>query len=148
MFLSVYITMPQIEKHASASDDSIQLEPFSQRLEFQGRVPKTVKSRKRSSIEGTESKRRQHLIIVAHGRSGSSFRGNIFNHHPSVFYLFEPYQTAERLHGKLEPFDKDYEKNSFEWMQGILQCKFLSSAHANDLQHYYWKVMGRECRDT
>jgi len=143
MFLSVYITMPQIEKHASASDSSMQL--FSQRLEFQERI---VESRERSSIEGTESKRRQNLIIVAHGRSGSSFTGNIFNHHPSVFYLFEPYQTAERLHGKLEPFDKDYEQKSFEWMQGILQCKFVSPAHANDLQHYYRKVMARESRDT
>ncbi|KAM9323850.1 carbohydrate sulfotransferase 4-like [Gastrophryne carolinensis] len=31
-----------------------------------------------------------HLLIVSSWRSGSSFLGQIFNHHPDVFYLFEP----------------------------------------------------------
>ena len=141
MFLSVYITMPQIEKRARTDE---QPGPF-RRLE--GQVL-GEQSGKLASAEGHESKRRQNLIIVAHGRSGSSFTGNIFNHHPSVFYLFEPYQTAERLHGKLEPFNRDYEKQSFEWMQGVLQCKFVSAKHADDLQHYYRKVMKGETKDT
>ena len=81
--------------------------------------------------------KRQNLIIVAHGRSGSSFTGNIFNHHPSVFYLFEPYQTAERLHGGVAPFNRDYQAKSFEWMQGVFQCKFVSPKHAKDVEHYY-----------
>lgn len=42
-------------------------------------------------------KKRQNLIIVAHGRSGSTFLGNIFNNHPSVFYLFEPYKISVLL---------------------------------------------------
>ncbi|XP_075690620.1 carbohydrate sulfotransferase 4-like [Rhinoderma darwinii] len=31
-----------------------------------------------------------HVLIISSWRSGSSFIGQIFNHHPDVFYLFEP----------------------------------------------------------
>ncbi|XP_071980824.1 carbohydrate sulfotransferase 4-like [Engystomops pustulosus] len=31
-----------------------------------------------------------HVLIISTWRSGSSFLGQIFNHHPDVFYLFEP----------------------------------------------------------
>ncbi|KAJ7325705.1 hypothetical protein OS493_029131 [Desmophyllum pertusum] len=82
-------------------------------------------------------------------RSWQSFTGDIFNHHPSVFYLFEPYQTVERLHGSVAPFNRDYQDKSFQWMQGVFQCKFVSPKHANDLQHYYRKVQGmRRSRET
>ena len=40
------------------------------------------------------------LIIVSHGRSGSSIVGDIFNHHPSVFYMYEPLQTVVRAFKK------------------------------------------------
>ena len=106
------------------------------------------KNRKQDFTETREGKVRQNLIIVAHGRSGSSFTGNIFNHHPSVFYLFEPYQTVERLHGGVAPFNRDYQQKSFEWMQGVFQCKFVSPKHANDIQHYYRKVVGKASRET
>ena len=94
-----------------------------------------------------ERKKRQNIIVVAHGRSGSSFTGNIFNYHPSVFYLFEPYQTVERLHGGVAPFNRDYQEKSFEWMQGVLQCKFVSLKHAKDIEHYYRTVTRSYPRD-
>ena len=106
------------------------------------------KNRKQGLMESRKGKIRQNLIIVAHGRSGSSFTGNIFNHHPSVFYLFEPYQTVERLHGGVAPFNRDYQEESFEWMQGVLKCRFVSPKHANDIQHYYRKVVGKASRET
>ncbi|KAM9470946.1 carbohydrate sulfotransferase 6 isoform 1-T2 [Clarias gariepinus] len=31
-----------------------------------------------------------HVLLVSSWRSGSSFMGQVFNHHPSVFYLMEP----------------------------------------------------------
>lgn len=87
---------------------------------------------------GRESKKkRENLIIVTHGRSGSTFIGNIFNHHPNVFYLFEPYQTVERLHGAVATGDRDYQGKAFEWMKGILQCDFVSTKHVQDLERYY-----------
>ncbi|XP_020628159.1 carbohydrate sulfotransferase 1-like [Orbicella faveolata] len=94
-----------------------------------------------------ERKKRQNLIVVAHGRSGSSFTGNIFNYHPSVFYLFEPYQTVERLHGRVAPFNRDYQEKSFEWMQGVFRCKFVSPKHAKDIEHYYRTVTRNYPRD-
>ncbi|KAJ7325704.1 hypothetical protein OS493_029130 [Desmophyllum pertusum] len=40
-------------------------------------------------------------------------------------------------------------RQSFQWMQGVFQCKFVSPKHANDLQHYYRKVHGmRRSRET
>ena len=98
-------------------------------------------------VSENERKKRQNLIVVAHGRSGSSFTGNIFNYHPSVFYLFEPYQTVERLHGGVAPFNRDYQEKSFEWMQGVFQCKFVSPKHANDIRHYYRTVTRAYPRD-
>ncbi|KAJ7388052.1 Carbohydrate sulfotransferase 1 [Desmophyllum pertusum] len=63
--------------------------------------------------------------------------------------LAEPYQTVERLHGSVAPFNRDYQDKSFQWMQGVFQCKFVSPEHANDLQHYYRKVQGmRRLRET
>ncbi|KAM4696174.1 carbohydrate sulfotransferase 5-like [Rhinophrynus dorsalis] len=38
--------------------------------------------------------KRVHILIVSSWRSGSSFLGQIFNHHPNVFYLFEPARTV------------------------------------------------------
>ena len=139
MFLSVYFAMPQIEKHAGV--DNLQPKLIDQLH---------VDAQETESREGSSNKsnRRQNLIIVAHGRSGSSFTGTIFNHHPSVFYLFEPYQTVERLHGSVDPFNKEYQAKSWEWIRDVLQCKFVSPKHAADLQHYYRYVMRREARET
>lgn len=55
------------------------------------------KSEKIPVFAQPKKKKRQNLIIVAHGRSGSTFLGNIFNNHPSVFYLFEPYKISVLL---------------------------------------------------
>ncbi|KAM4695939.1 carbohydrate sulfotransferase 6-like [Rhinophrynus dorsalis] len=38
----------------------------------------------------TPKEKRVHILILTSWRSGSSFIGQIFNHHPDVFYLFEP----------------------------------------------------------
>ncbi|XP_073498136.1 carbohydrate sulfotransferase 4-like [Phyllobates terribilis] len=40
-------------------------------------------------FEGHEEKR-IHVLILSSWRSGSSFLGQIFNHHPNVFYIYEP----------------------------------------------------------
>ena len=87
--------------------------------------------------------KRQNLVIVAHGRSGSSFIGNIFNNHPSVFYLFEPYQTVERLQGGVKPYDKLYQEKAREWMSALFQCRFVTPDHVRDL-HYYYRTIARE----
>ncbi|XP_075115502.1 carbohydrate sulfotransferase 4-like [Leptodactylus fuscus] len=37
-----------------------------------------------------QGKKRTHVLILSSWRSGSSFLGQIFNHHPNVFYIYEP----------------------------------------------------------
>jgi len=94
-------------------------------------------NREKQVLQEGETRKRQNLIIVAHGRSGSTFLGNIFNHHPNVFYLFEPYQTVERLHGSVAPENKEYQEKAFQWMKGIFQCDFVTPDHVKDLEKYY-----------
>uniref|UniRef100_UPI0037E6FF7E carbohydrate sulfotransferase 6-like n=1 Tax=Semicossyphus pulcher TaxID=241346 RepID=UPI0037E6FF7E len=38
----------------------------------------------------TPSNGKVHILVISSWRSGSSFLGQVFNQHPSVFYLFEP----------------------------------------------------------
>ena len=110
---------------------------FKQELEV--KAPKFHGEKERQLPTGGANKKRLNLIIVAHGRSGSTFLGNIFNHHPSVFYLFEPYQTVERIVSTQAPFNRHYQETAFRWMQGVFQCDFVSAAHVDDLQSYYRK---------
>lgn len=110
-------------------------------FEFKGELkvqaPKLHEEEELQLRAGGADKKRLNLIIVAHGRSGSTFLGNIFNHHPSVFYLFEPYQTVERLLGAQAPYSQNYQEIAYRWMQGVFQCNFVSPAHVDDLQSYY-----------
>lgn len=100
-------------------------------------APRKPDKEEHLDVARESKKKRENLIIVTHGRSGSTFIGNIFNHHPNVFYLFEPYQTVERLHGAVATDDRDYQGKAFEWMKGILQCDFVSTKHVQDLERYY-----------
>nr|XP_057932073.1 carbohydrate sulfotransferase 1-like [Doryrhamphus excisus] len=38
----------------------------------------------------TEEAPRKHILLFATTRSGSSFTGQLLNHHPEIFYMFEP----------------------------------------------------------
>ena len=102
-------------------------------------TPKFYEGHEKFPFRSQVKKKRQNLIIVAHGRSGATFLGNIFNRHPSVFYLFEPYQTVERLVYSQALNNQNYQDKAFRWMQGIFQCNFVSPEHVNDLQSYYRK---------
>ena len=76
-----------------------------------------------------QSNRRQVLLIVAHGRSGSTFLADIFNQHPRVFYVFEP------LHSLIAKQLKDsaYDEYAFKFLLRILQCDF---SMGNASQHF------------
>lgn len=56
---------------------------------------------------GSRQTRANGKIIVAHGRSGSSFTENIFNHR-------DPYQTVERLRGAVVPSNRDCQDSGLE----------------------------------
>lgn len=78
------------------------------------------------------SSKRQVLLIVAHGRSGSTFLADIFNHHPRVFYVFEP------LHGLIpKQKDQNYETYALNFLYRIFQCDFSAANAARHFGHFY-----------
>ena len=82
---------------------------------------------------------RRNLIIVSHGRSGSTLMGDIFNHHPSVFYMYEPLQTAERVVKRGELTNASYGDLVDRFLTGIFRCKFDQPQTLDDIERYYRK---------
>ena len=77
---------------------------------------------------------RRNVIIVSHGRSGSSITGDIFNHHPDVFYLYEPLQTVQRTQQK---FNVGYKGLAEIFLTKILRCSFDEPVFLEDIEWYY-----------
>ena len=84
------------------------------------------------------TKSRRNVIIVSHGRSGSSFVGDIFNHHPFVFYMYEPLQAPERV-TRNTATKRTYSELVEEFLTGLFDCKFHHPRILEDLQRYYRK---------
>ena len=63
---------------------------------------------KTREAESNANKPRLNVIILTHMSSGSTFLGNLFNLHPDVFYLYEPFNELRMVvHGD--------RKNLGEW---------------------------------
>ena len=133
--IGVLVVNVVMSKRPSLIKQSRNTFEFKEELKLQ--APAFHEEEKLQLRAGRANEKRLNLIIVAHGRSGSTFLGNIFNHHPSVFYLFEPYQTVERLLRAQAPYNKNYQEIAYRWMQGVFQCNFVSPRHVDDLQSYY-----------
>ncbi|KAL9981049.1 hypothetical protein ACROYT_G009705 [Oculina patagonica] len=80
-----------------------------------------------------QRKKRKVLLIVAHGRSGSTFLADIFNKHPEVFYVFEPLHGVQRLpiHGR------DYDKFAMNFLLHIFQCDFSVGNATRHIGRFY-----------
>ena len=73
--------------------------------------------------------KRVNIIIISFPRSGSSFLGEIFNHHPAVFYLFEPLQAVQNMFSRDSLFEfnissPSYQTVVFKVLEDIINCKF------------------------
>ena len=77
------------------------------------------------------ARKRQVLLIVAHGRSGSTFLADIFDKHPRVFYVFEP------LHGIRDLQAKDYNEFATKFLVHIFQCDFSVGTSTWDIGRFY-----------
>ena len=86
----------------------------------------------------SETGKRMNLIIVSHGRSGSSLMGDIFNHHPSVFYMYEPLQTAERIQWKSNQ-GRNYASTVELFLTSLFRCAFDNPEILADIERYYRK---------
>ena len=82
-------------------------------------------------------KPRRNIVIVSHVRSGSTITGDIFNHHPSVFYLHEPLQTVERISQRLKKTSNvNYGNLMADVLTNIFHCNFSKSV-VEDIQSFY-----------
>lgn len=76
--------------------------------------------------------KRQVLLVVGHGRSGSTFLADIFNQHPRVFYVFEP------LHGLIaKQKGENYHEYASNFLSHIFQCDFSSGNAAQLIGHFF-----------
>lgn len=89
-------------------------------------------------LDGSTETARRNLIIVSHGRSGSTLTGDIFNHHPSVFYMYEPLQTAQRVHKK-NTNQTSYNRLAGELLASLVRCRFDQPQMLADIESYYRK---------
>ena len=90
-----------------------------------------------SSLKADLKKPRRNIVIVSHGRSGSTITGDIFNHHPSVFYLHEPLQTVERISKRLRKTSNvNYGHLMADVLTNIFRCNFSKSV-LEDIQSFY-----------
>ena len=83
---------------------------------------------------------RKNLIIVSHGRSGSSLMGDIFNHNPSVFYMYEPLQSAKRITKGKSTTNESYSSIVEKFLTGVFRCKFDQPEILADIEKYYRKL--------
>ncbi|KAJ7377245.1 hypothetical protein OS493_030056 [Desmophyllum pertusum] len=114
-------------------------ENSTQYLQSMGRVQERVEFQGYKDFQTTNFNSKQpqrNILVVSHGRSGSTITGDIFNHHPSVFYLHEPLQTVERRYGRLNTTDERYARLMADFLSNVFRCNFSKSV-LEDMDHFY-----------
>lgn len=109
-------------------DDSVTLP--SPRLSAENIKSQTENVSKEMSLR---TNKRQVLLIVAHGRSGSTFLADIFNQHPRVFYVFEPLHSVIAKQLK----DSAYDEYAFKFLWHIIQCDFNMGDASQHLARFF-----------
>ena len=80
------------------------------------------------------------VLIVAFGRSGSSFLGGIFNSHPDIFFIFEP---LHHLH-KIVDRNSKYLHQVGHVVHSFLNCNFKDDAFLKQLSSFrIWRTRNR-----
>lgn len=76
--------------------------------------------------------KRQTLIILSPGRSGSSFLGELFNQNPDVLYVFEPlYMPGDILNHNVfyKNETPEYNQLATDIMKAFISCNFTNQEH-------------------
>ncbi|XP_062404326.1 carbohydrate sulfotransferase 1-like [Sardina pilchardus] len=63
-----------------------------------------------------------HVLILAATRSGSSFLGQLFNHHPDVFYLYEPLNHIQSALNSTRANRRMILGASRDLLRGLFRC--------------------------
>ena len=93
--------------------------------------------RKNSSLLSKLSeatRKKQILLIVGHGRSGSTLLANIFNQSPRVFYIFEPLHGVQRMYGRN---NVDYDNVALHTLMEIFLCRFNDTKLNQEVSRFY-----------
>ena len=93
-----------------------------------------------TEIKKVETKtRRTNVVIIAQGRSGSSFLGQVFNQHPDVFYLYEPLYNLEQVEN-FDSFQENttgpYDKLAAKYLRELLNCSFGNERYLEYMSRY------------
>lgn len=130
-WIGIYLLGPKYPTH-----ESVISQPIPELNGFEELLAVTAED-----IEKHSDTAKKTLIVVSHGRSGSSIMGDIFNHHPSVFYMYEPLQTVWRVHERFtrKGINVSYTGFAKELLDGLLRCKFENQHFLDDMEIYYRK---------
>lgn len=84
------------------------------------------------------SLKRINIVILSLPRSGSSFLGDVFNHHPRVLYLFEPLHSLQLNIRRNSLFEFDfssasYRSSAFKFLEGAMFCNFSGGNFAKNI---------------
>ena len=95
------------------------------------------RAERRAFVESNPS-RRTNIVILSLPRSGSSFLGDVFNHHPQVLYLFEPLHSLQLNIQKSSLFHfnftrESYKRSAFKFLDDAMSCKFVHGEFASNI---------------
>ena len=127
-------TKPKENRDLRVETALLNLDSFKLELDAAPTIP--------NNLEHHSEMKRRNVIIMSHGRSGSSLMGDIFNHHPSVFYMYEPLQTPERVEKKAAKdgvLNVSYDELVQLFLEGVFRCKFDHPEMLSDIERYYRK---------
>ena len=79
-----------------------------------------------------ETEKKTNVLIIAQGRSGSSFLGQLFNQHSDVLFLYEPLYNLEQVEQKDSirgNSPQEYNRLATTYLQDILTCSFRNEKY-------------------
>ena len=79
--------------------------------------------------DGKPLPKRVNIVILSLPRSGSSFLGDVFNHHPQVLYFFEPLHSLQLKFSGNSLFEFDFSLASYrtlasKFLDDVMFCDF------------------------
>ena len=110
--------------NAEVAEYSENFRQYPQRMDYGQESVDLLGRRDFQTANFNSKQRRRNIFVIAHGRSGSTIMGDIFNHHPSVFYLHEPLQTVQRILGKVGNSHGHYGSLMADVLSNVLRCNF------------------------
>ena len=95
-------------------------------------APTSVQAR--NTPPSDKNRPQTRVIVLAYGRTGSSFLGGIFNANPDVFYIYEPLLTLQKFTNQSSD---SYINHAKEVLHSILNCNFTNGLFLQYLSKFH-----------